>query len=78
VSADFWERPARLMRSHVALAGWKGARRPEQIAKGTLRTVAEQVSAADPEEIWRFIVVTDDDGHHIRSAELRELIRRLA
>ena len=77
MNTDFWERPARLMRSHIALSGWKGTRRPEQIATGTLRTVAEQVSAADPEEIWRFTVVTDD-GHHIRSAELRELIRRLA
>lgn len=75
MSAAFWEQPVRLMRTHYGGAMWKAARPPEQIAAGPLARMARQIAAEDPEEIWRFIIVTDD-GHHIRSADLRALIRR--
>lgn len=76
MSTAFWEQPARLMRAHGAAATWKGsARQPEQIAAGPLAQIVRQIAAEDPEDIWRFIIVTDD-GHHIRSADLRALVRR--
>ncbi|ABQ70416.1 hypothetical protein [Rhizorhabdus wittichii] len=75
MSAAFWEQPARLMRVHYSGTMWKGARQPEQIAAGPLAGMVRQIAAEDPEDIWRFIIVTDD-GQHIRSADLRALIRR--
>ncbi|MBO9380104.1 hypothetical protein GG804_25375 [Sphingomonas histidinilytica] len=75
MSAAFWEQPARLMRVHYSGAIWKGARQPEQIAAGPLVRMVRQIAAEDPEDIWRFIIVTDD-GQHIRSADLRALVRR--
>lgn len=75
MSAAFWEQPTRLMRVHYSGAMWKGARQPEQIAAGPLARMLRQIVAEDPEDIWRFIIVTED-GQHIRSADLRALVRR--
>lgn len=72
---DFWDQPAKLLRSHDTAGSWKGSRRPEQASVGTLSQLVQRVADEDPEEIWRFVLVTDD-GRHIRSADLRELIRR--
>jgi hypothetical protein len=75
MNAAFWEQPARLMRAIGRTATWKGGRQPEQIATGSLAQMVHQIAAQDSEEIWRFIIVTGD-GHHIRSADLRDLVRR--
>jgi predicted RNA-binding Zn ribbon-like protein len=72
---DFWDQPAKLMRTHDTAGGWKGSRRPEQASVGSLSQLVERIAAEDPEDIWRFVLVTND-GKHIRSADLRELIRR--
>lgn len=75
MTTDFWDQPAKLVRSHDTAGSWKGSRRPEQVSVGPLAALVQQIAAEDPEEIWRFVLVTDD-GRHIRSADLRDLIRR--
>lgn len=75
MSETFWQQPARLMRMHYGGALWKSARQPEQIAAGSLARMVRQIAAEDPEDIWRYIIVIGD-GHHIRSTELRALVRR--
>ena len=75
MTADFWDQPAKLVRSHDTAGNWKGSRRPEQVSTGPLAQLVQRIASEDPEDIWRFVLVTDD-GRHIRSADLRELIRR--
>lgn len=75
MSLGFWDQPARLLREPAPAASWKGGRRPQQVSIGSLAEAARQIATEDPEEIWRFVIVTGD-GHHIRSAELRALLRR--
>lgn len=74
MSTDFWDQPAKLMRTHDSNGSWKGSRRPEQIGSGRLAQIVQRIATEDPEDLWRFVVVTDN-GRHIRSADLRELIR---
>jgi hypothetical protein len=75
MTTDFWDQPAKLVRAHDTAGSWKGSRRPEQVSVGPVAELVQRVAAEDPEEIWRFVLVTDD-GRHIRSADLRDLVLR--
>lgn len=69
---------ATLMQTTVSGKGWSGARGPGRVVNvmtGSISDIAHYLQQQDIEEIWRFTIVTAD-GRHIRSTELRELIRR--
>ena len=75
MSADFWDQRVKLLRAPENAGRRSPPRSPEQVAVGPLATIIQRVADEDPDSIWRFVVVTDE-GRHIRSADLRELIRR--
>lgn len=75
MSEDFWDERAELVQSAIAGKGWGGGRAPTAILKGSLREVVDHLREQDIEQIWRFTIVTEG-GRHIRSAELRSLIRQ--
>ncbi|MBD3761292.1 hypothetical protein O4H52_16470 [Sphingomonadaceae bacterium G21617-S1] len=74
MSADFWEEHGELVQAAIAGKGWGGGRAPAPIMKGSIGQIAEHLRQQDIEQIWRFTIVTDS-GRHIRSAELRALVR---
>jgi hypothetical protein len=74
MSADFWNEPAELIQVPVVGKGWGGGRAPTSVMKGSLAELARFLQQQDIEDIWRFTIVTAT-GRHIRSAELRTLIR---
>ncbi|WP_160327672.1 hypothetical protein [Sporosarcina koreensis] len=51
-----------------------GRRAPQKIAEGSLCAMMALVAEEDPEEIWRLMIQTAD-GRHLRSSELREMLR---
>lgn len=74
MSGDFLEERAELVQAAIAGKGWGGGRAPTPIMKGSVGQIMEHLRQQDIEQIWRFTIVTDS-GRHIRSAELRALIR---
>lgn len=76
VNSPFWDAQARLLRSPDHGRGWRGPKSgPAEIMRGSLATLARHISDEDPEDLWRFAIVTAED-HYIRNAELRALLRR--
>lgn len=72
-----WERPARLFESRGNLFARSRAkpRRDVQIGVGTLGALVASVIAEDPDTLWKFSIIVDGSEHHVRGAELREMIR---
>lgn len=76
MSDPLWNEPARLLRLPEQGRGWRGSRTgATEIMRGTLATLARHIGAQDPDDLWRFVIVTADE-HYIRNAELRDLLRR--
>lgn len=69
------QEPASLWRSVGGNMMRGGRRAPQKIAEGSLREMLALVAQEDPEEIWRLVVQTAD-GRHLRSPELRGLLRQ--
>lgn len=76
MTAEF-DQPVSLWRTVGGNTMRGGRRAPQKIAAGSLGEILTMVADEDPEEIWRLVVQTDD-GRHIRSSELRELLRSRA
>jgi len=68
------DEPASLWRTVGGNTMRGGRRAPQKIAEGSLREMMALVADEDPEEIWRLVIQTAD-GRHVRSSELRELLR---
>ncbi|MGC6330775.1 hypothetical protein [Rhizorhabdus sp. FW153] len=71
------DEPASLWRTVGGNTMRGGRRAPQKIAEGSLREMMGLVAQEDPEEIWRLIVQTGD-GRHLRSSDLRDLLRQSA
>lgn len=76
MSIDFWDEHAELVQAALSGRGWGGGRAPARLMTGSLGEIARFLGKQDLEEIWRFTVVTKS-GRHIRSAELRDLVRSI-
>lgn len=76
MSIQTWEEPAELIQAALGGRGWGGGRAPSRLMAGSLGEIARFLRGQDQEEIWRFTVVTES-GRHIRSAELRDLVRSI-
>jgi len=76
MTGAFWSSDARLLRAQDYGRGWHGPKSgPAEVMRGSLAALARHVSDQDPEDLWRFAIVTAED-HYIRNAELRDLLRR--
>lgn len=74
MSDEGWNDAAELLQAAVQGKGWGGGRAPARVMKGSVRDIVRYLRDQNIEDIWRFAILTED-GRHIRSAELRTLLR---